>query len=196
MAMRTHTIMNTIGDKTSGVVISLGLLVSGGWWAVNTYMRDGIGDKAKKQSNIAKYVMYLFMILFIMKIAFGTRIAEQARKKAEMGAKVAAQRAARLKDTLNSSAAMKVFGNRKFISRKPVVGLALAMAIGLSLQFKTRNSDDNKTKLKLQAVFLVSLLVFLFVGQVVKDSAGIALQEASAAAASVSKPPTVTSKSP
>jgi hypothetical protein len=175
--------MNTIGDKTSGIVISLGLLVSGGWWAVNTFLRDDIGDKDKKKSNVARYVMYLFILLFVIKIAFGTRIGQQAKKSAAKGAKAAATRAAQLKTTLNSTAAMQAIGNRKAIARKPVVGLALLTVIGLVVQFKGRTPDDNKLKLKVQALFLLSLLIFLFVGQVVKDSAGIALQEAMAAAA-------------
>ncbi len=180
-------LLDIIADKTAGVIIGAGLTITGSWWAINTFLREDLGEEGKKQAKIAFYVMCFFMFLFTVKILLGPRIGKLAQKT--LGARINKAREAvdRLSRVKINPISQQTMDRRKLISSKPVTGVALAVAIYLAVDmYNAEKSGSPRALQGTKAMAFTATVIFLSFGQLMKDSSSGALAKAVQAGSSSS----------
>jgi hypothetical protein len=172
-------LLDIIADKTAGIIIGAGLTITGSWWAINTFLREDLGEEGKKQAKIAFYVMCFFMFLFTVKILLGPRIGKLAQKtlgKQIDRARVAVDRLSKIK---NNPISKQTMDRRKLISSKPVAGVGLALAIYLAADmYNAEKSGSPRALQGTKAMIFTGTIIFLSFGQLIKDSSSGALAKA------------------
>jgi hypothetical protein len=172
-------LFNIIADKTMGVILGGGLLLSGSWWAINTFLREDLGEKGKKEAKVAKYVMYVFFALFIVRVVLGKTIGRLAQQKMADKLRVAKNTVDRLAGISNNEAARTLMARRRFISSKPVVGISLALAAFLVFDMtEAEKKGVPRAAQGTKAMIFTAILIFLAIGQVMKDSSDSAVEKA------------------
>jgi len=181
-----------MGTKPAGVIITTGLLLSGGMWAGTTFLTKSRTDKQEKQAKIAFGVMATFLALFFVKVFLAPNIGDIATKSVAervAGAAAAVKEATKkhrgLSNLADSAAAGVEMKTRIFFGTTPMeMVYALTTAVGVGLLYNKRKKEDQTDGDKAAAFFLILLLIFMLGVQVVKDSAGDAVSNAKAAAKS------------
>lgn len=181
-----------MGTKPAGVIITTGLLLSGGMWAGTTFLTKSRTDKQEKQAKIAFGVMATFLALFFVKVFLAPNIGDIATKSVAervAGAAAAVKEATKkhrgLAILADSARAGVELRTRIFFGTTPMeMVYALTTAVGVGLLYNKRKKEDQTDGDKAAAFFLILLLIFMLGVQVVKDSAGDAVSNAKAAAKS------------
>tara|TARA_B110000285_G_C14980235_1_gene540967 strand:- start:200 stop:763 length:564 start_codon:yes stop_codon:yes gene_type:complete len=177
-------VVEFISDKAAGVTISIGLLIAGSWWAVNTYVRKDVdSSEGKRHVKIARYVMYGFLLLFLIKVVAGKSIAEMVRKRVMNSKAMALKMGEQMSKITGSPLAQVSIEHRKFLSKKIVTGGMLAGAISSIFLLETGNKEGDEARQIPVAIAFIIIMAILFYGQFGKDSVSGALAEAKRAVA-------------
>ena len=174
-------VIDFLAGKLGGVLISLGLLITASWWAVNTYVRKLDGAEGKRDIKVARILMYVFLCLTLIRVFLGPKIAELAMKrlvKMETGAKSMLSLAAAAKTDVG----MQLIKSRKALSNKYVSGALTLGIIGSVFLLETGDKEGDEARQMPVALALVAVAIVAFYGQVVKDSAASAIAKVSAIA--------------
>jgi len=179
-----------MGTKPAGVIITTGLLLSGGMWAGTTFLTKSRTDKQEKQAKIAFGVMATFLALFFVKVFLAPNIgdiAEETVAERVAGAARAVKEATKkhrgLSNLADSAAAGVEMKTRIFFGTTPMeMVYALTTAVGMGLLYTKRKKKDQTDGDKAAAFFLILLLMFMVGVQAMKDSVPTAIREAQQAA--------------
>lgn len=123
--------------------------------------------------------MYFFFVLFAIKVFAGPRIGKMAHKRMATSLEKAREKVDKLTGLQGNESAKALMSRRRFISSKPVVGLTLAGAGYLIFDMvQAEKSGAPRAAQGTKAMIFTAILIFMGVGQVLKDSSSSAVKKA------------------